>query len=474
MVNTYGNKRPVETFIVAKSSTTLFNTGVASPTIASNHINNLSTSAVRLADGQIGAFASNSQGTFAANVAIEPSTTFGEAPVIYFAQGTPWSAAPGTAANTYPLWNIPFIKSADINGSNPVFATKQVYTTDTHSVWIVGSTVAANAITALDNTEYQLRVAFRGRRADEMYNPEAANHIAATFTTPNYTTLGTQDPVDHLIQNLCWNINRNSKAIAFDRTRFRGTAPVVALAINVSGNSNGTPIGGNGDGASGTTALAAGQVVPVINTNLGLRNITLTEGMATSIKNAATAAATEFAGSSVTISALTWNILTVDTVTAGLTANGVADLIMLVALDEDLAFKDRIPQVKNRLSVGLTTGFDFNSVNHKQYEEAFEGTGKSRVLDILYRNTMGQRLYNLIHTSDPVTEFPSPIVANTNYNVYNIEHVDFNQVDTLNRIDSPQSTIVCIPTAETTLTSAFDSMVNAWLASNGHPAIDTL
>lgn len=472
MVNTYGNKRPVETFIVAKgsgNSAALYNTSGGG-----NLINNLSTGAVRLSDGQIGFFSATAQGSVGLNIAADTTPTYAEAPVIYLAQGTQWSANPGAPGNTYPLWNIPFIKSADINGKNPVFATKHVYATDTHSVWIIGSTVAAKAITALDNTEYQVRVGFRGRRADEMYNPEATNFIAASYTTPNYTALATQDPVDHLIQNLCWQINRNSKAIAFDRTRFRGTAPVVALAINVAGNSQGTAIGGNGDGANGTTALAAGDVLNVINTNLGVRTITLTEGMATSIKNAAVAAATEFAGSAVVIGDLTWNILTIDTVTAGLTANGVADLIMLVALDDDLAYKDRIPQVKNRLQVGLTTGFDFNTVNHKQYEDAFEGVGQARALDILYKNTMGQRLYNLMHTEDPAPEFPSPIVTGVKYNVYNIEHVSFDQVDTFNRVDSPQKTIVCIPNTETTLVTNFDAWLNAWLASAGHPAIDTL
>lgn len=471
MVSKKGNKRANETFIVAKTGTTFYNTTGSG---AGNHINNSSTGAVRLADGQIGFFDATGKGSVGINVAIDGTPTFAESPVIYIAQGTPYSASPSTPANTYPLWNMPYIKSANIDGSNTVFATKQAYATDTHSVWIVGSTNSAAAISALDNTEYQLRIGFRGRREDEYYANEGTNHIAATYVTPNYTTLATQDPVDHLIQNLVWQINRNSKAIAFDRTRFRGNAPVVALAINIAGNSNGTPIGGNGDGASGTTALAAGQVVPVINTNIGVRSITLTEGMATSIKNAATAAATEFAGSTVTIGALTWNILTVDTTTAGLTAGGVADLIMLVALDGDLAYKDKVPQVKTRLQVGLTTGFDYTLVNNKQYSYAFEGHGKGRQLDLLYKATMGQRLYNLAHVEDPIIEFASPIITTTNYTVYNIQSVDYEQADTINAIDMPRRTIVCIPSGDSTLITQFETVLNAWLGSNIHPSIDTL
>jgi len=463
------NKRANETFIVAKTSQAWYNTSGGG-----NLINNVSTGAVRLADGQIGLFSATSFGSVGINVSTDATPVVAEAPVVYLAQGTPYSASPSTPSAAYPLWNVAFIKSGNIDGRNPVFITKQASSTDLHSTWIIGSTVAANAITALDNTEYQMRIAFRGRRADEMYSNEGTNHITPSYVTPNYTLLATADPVDHLIQNMAWQINRNSTAIVPERTRFRGAAPVVALAINVAGDSNGTPIGGNGDGASGTTALAAGQVVPVINTNLGVRNITLTEGMATSIKNAAVEAATAFAGSSVAIGALTWNILTIDTATAGATVGGVADLIMLVGLDSITAYKDRIFPVKNRLQVGLSAGFDFVAVNHQEYEEAFEGHGKSRQLDLLYKATHGQRRYNLNHILDPVIEFASPIVDGTAYTVYNINHVDLNQVDTFNRIDAPQRCIVAIPTSETTLISAFDSSWNSWLASNIHPNIDTI
>lgn len=454
MANKISNKRAVETFIVAKTSQALYNTAGSG-----NHINNLSTGAVRLADGQIGLFSASAYGTVGLNVATDATPTFGEAPIVYLAQGTPWSASPSTPSQSYPLWNEPFIKSGDINGRNPVLITKQAPSVGTHSVWVVGSEVSANAITALDNTEYQMRIGFRSLRDDIWYAPESTNFITASYVTPNYTVLATQDPVDHLIQNLAWQINRQSAAIALNRTKFNGNANVVALAINVTGNSNGTAIGGNGDGASGTTALAAGQVVPVINTNVGIRSITLTEAMATSIKNAAVAAAVEF-GTATTIADLEWNILTIDTTTAGLTANGVADLIMLVSLDSTPVFKDRIPQVRTRLQVGLTTGFDFNLVNNTQYEEAFEGHGQWRPLDILYKETHGQRRYNLIHTMDPVIEFASPIVQDTQYVTYYVNHFDLKEVDTFNMVDAPQVAVVCIPSSETTLISAFDSMMN--------------
>lgn len=463
------NKRANETFLVNKAGVAFYNTAGSG-----NHINNMSTSACVLADGQIGIFRADSFGNAAVNTATDTTPTATESPSIYLAQGTPWSASPGTPSQSYPLWNEPYVRSGKINGKNPVLITKTSDDVGTHSVWIIGSTVAGQGIQALDNTEYQIRIGFNSVRDDVWYSPETTNFITGQYTTPNYTILATQDPVDHLIQNLVWDINRKSAAIAVNKVKFGANSNVVALAINVAGDSNGTPIGGNGDGASGTTALAAGQVVPVINTNVGVRSITLTAAMAASIKNAAVAAATAFAGSAVAIGAITWNILTADTTTAGLTASGVADLIMLVSLDSIPAWKDTVPQVRTRLMVGLPTGFDYTLVNHAEYEEAVEEIGSYRKLNLWYQATHGQRRYNLNHTLDPVTNFDTPFVSGTTYVTYCINHYDLNEVDISNLVDSPQMAVVCVPTANTTLITALDTAFNSWLASYGHPNVDTV
>ena len=463
------NKRANETFLVAKASQAWYNTAGGG-----NLINNVSTGAVRLADGQLGLFAGNALGSVGLNVATDATPVLAEAPVVYYAQGTQWSANPAAPSQAYPLWNEPFVRSGNINGRNPVLITRQDPTVGTHSVWVIGSTVTGRQITALDNTEYNIRIGFNSVRDDQAYHPGSQNFITGAYVTPNYTTLATQDPVDHLIQNLVWDINRKSKAIAINKSKFGANSNVVALAINVAGDSNGTAIGEDGDGAGGTTALAAGDIVPVINTNVGVRSITLTEAMATSIKNAALAAATAFAGAPVVIADLTWNILTVDTTTAGLTANGVADLIMLVSLDHTPAFKDTIPQIRTRLHVGLPAGFDFTSVANTEYEEAVEPLGQYRELSLWYKATHGQRRYNLNHVEDPIIEFPVPFVDGTQYVTFITNHYDLNMVDTASMVDSPQQAIVCVPSTESTLLTAFTNSMNSWLASNGHPNIDTL
>lgn len=451
MYSRQGNKRPVETFLVAAASSDLYNDAGGG---AGDNITDPITGAVVLADGQLGVFSGSDFGSVANNVAIDTSPTYAEAPVIYIAQGTEWSANPGQRpGNRYPLWNVPYWRSADINGNNWILATYKQYQAPAPSVWVIGLEDGnAQEIVAYDNTEYQMRIAYRGRRVDEMYNPQGTISFNPHFVTPNYTALGTAEPRDHLIQNLTWNVNRNSKTLNINRTRFRGNEPVVALAIDSTGAA-GTAIGG-------LTPLAAGDFLPVVNTNLGVRGITVTQEQVSALQNAAIAA-----GSFLNVAAITWSVLTVDLSTAGTVTGGVADLMMLMSLEADLAYEDRIAPVQTRLQVGLTTGFDFNTVYHNEEVRASEGSGEGRVWDLLYKATHGQRKYNLDHTLDPVVEFASPIDVDANYDSFIFEHVDINQIDTSNLSESPHKTIVLIPTGETTLITEFTDIMNAWLTS---------
>lgn len=458
MFSRSGGKIAPETFLVAKTSTALYNVAGSG-----NNITNPSTGAVRLADGQLGIFAADHLGSVAPNVATDATPVVTEARNIYIAQGTEWSSNPGARPGArYPLWNRPYERSATIYGNNPVIATKQLYVEPTTSVWVIGQPDStAGEIEALDSTEYSLRIAYRGARFDEFYNPEGTAFFAPNFVTPDYTTLGTAEPRDHLIQNLAWNINRNSKAMGINYTRFRGNEPVVALAIDSTGAA-GDNIGGLG---SGGTPIAAGDFIPVVTTAYGVRGITLTADQAASIKAAAVAASGD------AIADVTWSILTIDLTTAGTVTGGVADIIMLVALDADLAWEDKVLPVKTRLQVGLTTGFDSTVVTNDEFSFASEGSGTGRVWDRLYRNSHGQRKYNLDHTLDPVVEFDSPVVTTTNYTSYVIEHVLQTQVDFSNTVDAAQKCIILVPSSETTLITNLDTALNSWLASAGAPSL---
>lgn len=452
--NRTGNRRANEIFLVqGATDTALYNTAGGG-----NNIVNPSTHVVRLADKQIGAFAGTGYGSVAPNVALDTTPTITEAPQFYLAQGTAYSsnlnAYPGAR---YPLWNEPYVRSADIIAASGVRITKQLYAAPTTSTWVIGQpTGTAGEIAALDDTEYTIGITYQGRRHSEMYNEAALHHYDPYFVTPNYTTLATAEPVDHLIQNLTYDINRNSILLTLPRARKQGNEMVVAFAIDTT-NSAGVNI----------DTLTAGSTVAVVNTPDGVRNITLTADQFLSLVTAVEAAGGD------TVANLNWSILTIDPVTAGTTTGGVADMIILMAADWQTAYSDYIPQVKVRLGVGLKSGFDYAVVSHEQYTPAFEGSGLGRQMDLWYKATHGQRRYSLDHEEFPVIAFDSPFSTTTNYIVYNILHELNAQVDISSQISAPHRTIVALPTGSSNVTN-FDNFMNAWLTSAALPNIITI
>lgn len=455
MYGRQGSKRAVETFLVGSGNQALSNTANSG-----NHLVNQSTGAVRLADGQLGIVDASGYGSNTYMDLIEVATpTAAESPVIQLVQGTSASASPATATATYPLWVRPFEASQPINGNNYVVATKQAPAQSTTSTWVIGAANGATGeIVSNSNTNYQLSIAYRGRTMDEWYSNEAAASFSPSFVTPDYDALSISTAAlkrDHLLQNLAWVINRNSRAIAVNRAQFKGNDPVVALLIDSTGTT-GVEIGQG-------TPIAAGDTIPVfdvdINGSTVTRNLILNADQAASIKNAAISAFGDV------IANVTWSIVKGDISTAGTATNGVADILMLIALDREEAFKDYIPQKKIRLDVGLTSGFDYATVAHAEHEEAFEGEGVGAQLAKWYDATHGQRKYNLQQTMDPIVNFPNPVDTADSYYVYVIEHADINQIDTSNTSGSPMREIILVPDEGSTTVSELDTALTSWLAS---------
>ena len=450
------NKRPVESFVVAKQGQT------AIP--SSGTLNNTNGN-VNLNDGQLGVVSDSVYGTVALNAFTDATPTIAEAPVIAIYQGNSNSGSMNTASATYPLWVRPYERTSPIDGRGEVVVTKQVYRGPAHSTWIVGdATGEAGEINVLDETEYTLTTMFRGRRVEEFYSSQQAASLITSVTTPNFTTLGKTETEGRswLVHNLAYDINLNSTALNVNPRRPH-KSPVVAFAIDTTGAS-GDAIGEN-MGGSASTALAAGDAVGVVNTDAGVRSITLTEAMATSIKNAALA----LAGG--VIANLEWSIVTIDLASA---YTDTADLIMLMALDETTAYVDYIPQVKVRLEVGLTRGFDYSTVTNAQYVYADPGQGDGRSLNLWYAATQGQRKYNLRHVEDPVVNFSTtPFSTSITYCVYNIKHSSSRQVDTFNTVLQPFNEVIAIPTFSSGTTpnnviTLLDTAFNAYLASTTH------
>lgn len=440
------NMRANENHIVAKQSATTMPT---SGSIVGNDMG--------LDDGQLGVVSDSIWGSVALNTFTDATPTVAEAPVIAIYQGNGNSANIAAGTATYPLWVRPYERTAGIDGRGKVYVTKQVFREPSHSTWVVGGAEGdADEINVLDLTDYQLTVAFRGRRVEEMYGREQAAATEANVTTPDFTTLGKTEAEGRswLVHNLGWVINRSSKAFSLN-TRFPGNNPLVAFAINSDGTGTGTEIGG-------VSPIAEGDVIDVVEPATGdTKTLTLTLAMANSIKNAAI----EVFGD--VIANVTWKIIPID-----LTAeyDGSTDRLLIMGLDDTLAFVDYIPQVKNRLEVGLTYGFDYTTVLNTEPVKADEGQGSGRVLDLLYKATEGQRKYNWRHTMDPVTDFASPYDTSMKYTVYNINHGQVTNPDMLGSVYTPLREIIAIPvyssgTTPNAYITTFEGYLNSWLGS---------
>lgn len=440
-------KRPVESFLVALAAQTTMPT--------SGTLSDSSNFDVNLNNGQLGLFSAGIFGSVAMNTSLGATPTMAQAPEIRIVQGTPHSAGTSTLNATHPLTIRPFETSSIIDGRNPVTVTKQLYVAPKSDVVQIGDAVGeAGAVNILDETTYEIAVGFRGRRIMEYFSTEEAAYLRAKVTSPDFTTLGYTDTqaTSWILNYLGWEINKNSTAFKVYPTR-PNHAPVVALLIDPAGNS-GVPFYDGG-------AIASGDVIPVVTTSAGNRNITLTADTAASLIAAAVA------GFGDSIDNVTWSIVPID-LSAATTNEG--QILLLLSLDDNLVFVDDVPQVKNYLEVSLPQGFDIATVINTKQNQGTEGEGTSRQLDLLYKATQGQRKYNLDHEMFPIPTHTSPILDGETYNVYNIQHSNFRNVDVINTIASPFRDIVCIPSSNTTLVTAFDAALNAWLGSTANQA----
>lgn len=439
MLNT---KRPVESFVVAKASTTFK---------ASGALNDNTTGNVNLVDGQIGLASTRALGSAAAYTFLASNTTIDVAPVVAFFQGNANSASVNTAQVAYPLAVRAYEKSSDIDGrSGTILATYQAYRDGQNNIVSIGDLAAgANPINALSQTEYLVSVAFASRRHTERFGYQQKNISTYSIITPDFEDAGgnplIDEPIDYIVHNLGFVINRNSFAINI-QGRFAAKDPIVALAV---GESGGTAIAG----------LSVGSTIPVMTTSLGTRSITVTKP----ILDALTAASAALAFT---------HIHTIDLTTAGTTDATVSSGLWLLAMDERLAYVDYIPQRRVNLEVGLTSGFA-STVKLSTLSKPDEGQGDARTLELLYKATQGQRKYNLRHTEDPIIEYPSPFVANATYSVFTIHHGFNTNVDTFNVVHSPLKEIICIPSGESTMITACTNTLNSWLASGDNQNVIT-
>lgn len=443
----FGNhKRAVENILVASGDYALVNTTAAagalpgggtrtgatgdiplSSTVNAGHIN--------LNPGQLGIFAAGPAGVRPNNVAILSTDTYATVPAIYIAVGGDNAQSPGKG--NYPLIdNRPYESSGIIYGHNPIIMTGKMAAYHAYSIWNIGET---SAITPYELTDFALHVGFRGYAMDVENNQHAVQATTYRYTTPDYTALALTDDLDHFVQNMVYNINKNSRVFRTYQNNYGGNDPLIAFGIGLVAN------GAQNIDAAG---FDNGGVVQVQVHNGITQTYTLSAEQVASLRTALPA---------------NYGINLINLSTAGAAADN--EFFMLMAIDRDLAYDDRVPQVKIRLSVGLLRGFD-STVSKEEVVFAYEGEGVARVWEIYYTNTHGQRKYAQFQRQHfPFIEIPSNIDLSIYYNVIILEHRSSAQISPGEISDSPKKTIILYPACATTTPTSLLSYLNTWVRS---------
>lgn len=424
MNNYIDNKRPIEQIFVAKPSATVSQTGDENFNDASGKVN--------FVEGQIKIYDSKGLGLNAANTTLTAGDDIADSPEIFIAVGNK-SASDPSYKQPYPLPNRPYEVSEGITSENTIVYNYEAVKLPTWNKVLVSN------INVEDDAEYSLKVALFGRDQDEamgaQQKPDALN---VTYLTPNFTDLTwtSAQAIDAIVQNLGAEINKNSLALSYSKG-YRPSKPIIAFAIATSGAQGVDP-----------ETVTPGTLVPVINTKIGIRSIRFTTEMINSFMTASLPVGTKLIPIDTSLAgglAAAGTALKNPDGTNSSVLSGKAVGLLIMALDRDLAYEDRIPYVKNRISVGLTSGFNPATVDVEKVQEPFEGKGLKRQLDALWKNTAGQRIYHNYRGFDTMKiEVPSPVTENY-YDVVVLQHFRREQIDGATTVTKPFRVYLYLP-----------------------------
>jgi hypothetical protein len=425
MNNYIDNKRPIEQIFVAKPSATTSHTGDVNI--------NTATGAVDLVEGQIKIYDSKGYGTNIANTTLTAGDDAQDSPEIFIVVGNK-SASDPSYKQPYPLPNRPYEVSESITSENRILYKYSQAKLPTWNKELISN------INVGDELEYSLKIALFGRDQDEamgaQQKPDALN---VTYGAPDFTELvwDATKAKDAIVQNLVAEVNKNSLALSYSKG-YRPSKPIIAFAINTAGGSQGV----------NPRTITPGTAVPVINTSIGIRSIVFSTEMINSFITSTLPAGAKIIPVDTSLAggfAVAGTALKLPNGSNSAVLSGKADAILIMALDRDLAYEDRIPYVKNRVSVGLTSGFNTETVVKTKIQDPFEGQGLQRQLDKFWRDTAGGRIYNNYRGFETMrTEVPSPVTEKY-YDVVLLEHFRRDQIDGATTVTKPFRVYLYLP-----------------------------
>lgn len=429
------NKLAIEQFITPKGNQELRASGAFVGTGNSHNIT----------DGQLGVISWDSSSSVPVGNYLAANTTYATVKAIKLLQGTAMS----NQLQNADVWEVrekDRVESQIIRGETIRSVSTVNFTPGALSVNFLGGFGAPE-----DNTQYAAYLESNSQRKDRNFGDN--DDVAYVgFETPNYTSLATTAPLDHLVQNFVAAINRRSKAaVQGVGAQTKGNKDFLALAISTGAVGAGPVL----------NAIAIGDVLTVQTVNGVTTTIIATPQLVASIAKAINGSA--LLG--------TAKLVAVDLSTAG--ALAMADAFIVLGLEESTsAYFDDIFETRVSVTVNLAEGFltGVNPVNVHIPAEESKGTGREVL--IAFRRMAGLRTHTL--QNNPHGDFFSRgveyIDPAKNYAVTAIEFYDYEETLTT-RPQSPKTLYITLEAAITTAAQTVSAAVTNLTA--GNPAILT-
>lgn len=302
----------------------------------------------------------------------------------------------------------------------------------------LGAHAFAGFGTPQDEELYKAYAFLYSVRLDKYYG-DNDNVIASTFTTPNYTALGTVSPLDHMLQNLAYKFNAQSKLAGTSNPAYMtGNKDFVVLGVNVAGGS-GAVIGD----------LVCGDVVTFMSSTAVIAGNPTAPILSSFVVDAATmrALAGVITGGNAGITAAS-TIEVIDLSTAGQAAT--VDALIFLSLEEETSeIFDDVAQVIPRVEASLGEIFRLDGTIVEDVVAPEESVGDGRKMKIFEDNQA--RIYRFTMQKQPFMEFINEgytyVDPTKNYNMYTLDFFDYEETLTT-REHYPKQLVILCPVAD--------------------------
>jgi len=224
------NKLDMETILVAGCDSDGLAQAFATGTLVG------AGTALGVADGQLGVISWDGDGVAPYGTFLT-AITLADARAVKVVRGTP-ASADITTADPWEVRDQGFLASGVLRAGNVRSITVQKPRPARMS-----SAALMDLPVPADEAAYRIYNKLESVRNDKYFdgNDEV---VHAAFTTPDYTTLGTTNPLDHMLRNLLYDLNKQSKHVRLSNGAFvKGNRNILGLGINIDGSGTGTAIG---------------------------------------------------------------------------------------------------------------------------------------------------------------------------------------------------------------------------------------